>query len=189
MNRREKKKHPKLWHIHKLSMASGRVARRVERLAECPCELLAAHHADEVVFDDVPARGVAELGDRNLIINIAHVVQSLHVGAEGPLGWMVEFDDDDGILLVMVKFPKKTVFTARQLALVELVNEIRIKEVWVQPEDDCVYVGVAVWRSDVAQQLTVDDLVILRRRVDGPDEQPVRTGARKRVRVGAAKKP
>ncbi len=169
-------------------MASGRVARRVDRPAECPCELLGGEAADEVVFDDVPARAVAELGDRNLVINISHVVQSLHVGAEGPLGWMVEFDDDDGILLVMVKYPAKTVFTARQLSLVELVNEVRIKEVWVQPEDDCVYVGVAVWRSDVAQQLTVQDLVILRRSVDGPDEQPVRSGNRKRMRVVAAKK-
>ena len=169
-------------------MASGRVARRVEQLAECPCEILAAHHADEVIFDDVPARAVAEEGDRNLVINISHVVQSLHVGAEGPLGWMVEFDDDDGVLLVMVKYPVKTVFTARQLALVELVNEVRIKEVWVQPEDDCVYVGVAVWRSDVAQQLTVQDLVVLRRSVDGPDVQPVKTGNRKRMRVVASKK-
>ncbi len=164
-------------------MATGRVARRVERPAECPCELLAAHPADEITFDDVPARAVAEEGDRNLVINISHVVQSLHLGPEGSLGWMVEFDDDDNVLLIMVKFPAKTVFTSRQLSLVELVNEIRIKEVWVQPEDDCVYVGVAVWRSDVVQQLTVTDIVVLHRSIDGPEEQPVKGGNRKRIRM------
>jgi hypothetical protein len=161
------------------SASSGRrAARPVDRPAECLCELLGGQPRDEIVYDDVPARAVEDLGDRALVTNVAHVVQSLHAAVTNSLEWHVEFEDD-GTIIVMVKFPARTVFTARQLALVELVNEVRIKDVWVQPEADCVYVGTTVVRSDVAIQLTVQDIVILRRAVD--NEPKGRGGKRKRV--------
>jgi hypothetical protein len=160
--------------------SSGRhAARPVERPAACLCELLKAHPSDEIVYDDVPARAIEDPGDRALATNVAHVVQSLHAAVTNSMEWHVEFDDG-GTIIVMVKFPARTVFTARQLALVETVNELRIKDVWIQPEDDCVYVGTTLVRSDVALQLTVQDIVILRRAVD--DESKGRGGVRKRAR-------
>jgi hypothetical protein len=160
-------------------------ARPVERLRECPCELLGAATTDHVSFDQRPANVLSDAGDRDLVLNVARIALSVHVGTAGAIEWGVEEDgDDEQIINVMVKYPHKTCFTDQQIELIKLVNQLRVRSVWVQPEDDCVYIGVALWRSDVVGKFTVQDVVIVRRAVDA-DTEAAKPPTRKRARVSA----
>lgn len=171
------------------SVPGRRMARPVERLQECPCELIGASPVDIVSFDHGPARILTDEGDRHLALNIAQVALGLHIGSIDALEWSVEQDSqDDSVVNVMTKFPLATCFTLQQLNLVQLVNELRVKDVWVQPEEDCVYLGVAMWRSDVVRQVTVQDLVVLRRSIESAADAPTKSGTRKRLRASAPSK-
>lgn len=165
------------------SSSGSHRARPVERLRECPCELLGAASTDHVSFDQRPANVLSDAGDRALVLNIAQIALSVHVGTLGAIKWGVEEDgDDEQIINVMVKYPHKTCFTDQQIELIKLVNKLRVRSVWIQPEDDCVYIGVAVWRSDVVGQFTVQDLVIVRRAVD-EDTVAAKPPSKKRARA------
>lgn len=171
------------------SVPGRRVSRPVERLLECPCELLDAAPVDIVSFDHTPAFILTDDGDRYLALNIAQVALSLHAGSTDALEWSVEADTEDaGVVNIMTKYPRSTCFTLQQLNFVHLVNELRVRSVWVQPEEDCVYLGVAMCRSDVVQQVTVQDIVILRRAIDSGGDAPTKSGPRKRLRASAPNK-
>ena len=167
-------------------MAASQTARPVRRSGECVCELLGAAATDVVTIDTTPANRISGAGDRALVLNVAQVALSIHVGTASAMDWNVEDDaEDERILNVMFRFPAKTCFTDQQIEIVKLVNRLRVRSVWVQPEDDCVYIGVAVWRSDAVGEFVVQDIVIIRRASE-PDEDPEETKAatsRKRARV------
>lgn len=157
-------------------------ARIPAKPATCVCQILDAPNSSEVVFDDVPARVIADLGDRALVTNVAHVIMTLDATMTNAREWHIETDPEEpNLYVVMVKFPAGSIFTSRQLSLVELVNELRVKQVWVQPEEDCVYIGTTVWNSTADITLTVQDIVVIRHMVDeDPTDRP---GTRKRQRV------
>ena len=158
-------------------------ARPVGRLAECPCALLDGAAADQVIVDNRPATSIADAGDRALATNVARIALSVHVGTATASGWTVEDDAADArVFNIMVKFPAGTCFTHQQLELVTLVNRLRVRSVWVQPEEDCVYLGAALWRSDVVGGFTVQDVVVVRRVADD-DGPAVDAGTGKRARA------
>lgn len=166
-------------------MATSSRARSVTKLDTCPCELIDAAPADRTAIDETPANILDDEGDRHLALNLAQITLALHIGTVDALGWAVEADSSDkSIVNIMVRYPAGTCFTLQQLNLVQLVNELRVKEVWVQPEAEAVYVGVAMWRTGVAHEFTVQDLIVLRR-VAEPGATP---GSRKRARIGTSKK-
>lgn len=160
-------------------MATSR-ARPVRSTGECACALLGAASTDIVTIDIRPANSIPDAGDRELVLNVAQVALSMHVGTDSAVEWSVEKDtEDDRIVNAMFKYPYKTCFTDQHIEAIKLVNKMRVRSVWVQPEDDCVYVGVSVWRSDVVAHFTVQDVVLVQRAVAVEDE-PV--GTKKRAR-------
>jgi hypothetical protein len=145
-------------------MASESRPRPVRPSKLCVCEIFDAGANSTVNIDTRPARDVADAGDRGLVINVAQVALSVRFGSAQVQCWFVEKDAEDArVIHVMFKFPAKTCFTHQQLELIKLVNTLRVREVWVQPEDTCVYVGAALWRSDTVAEFTVQDVVIIRR--------------------------
>lgn len=127
----------------------------------CPCRTLGAP-SEKIVIDSRPIENTA-IGrnlapeEQELVLSLVHVVSSLQ-GLDCK-SWSLEQDfNDEALVNVLFAFEPNTCVTYTHFEMIRCVNRLRVRQVWVQPETDQLYIGVALQRAGT-QVLTVAAVV------------------------------
>jgi hypothetical protein len=136
-----------------------------------------------VEFTSDFAHSLEDPNDRVLVNSIAATAQALLLGVADVQEFHQELTTEH--INVIIKFPPNTCIDFEQFFAIKLINEDRIRKLWVQPDAAYVAMCVSVWRSDIQRPTSVIDVVLLTRRVsaaNGDRAQPARlTGKRQRM--------
>ncbi len=124
---------------------------------------------ETIEFDVIPAEDVPE-EDRNAVLQVAKVMLTLHHPRVRCESWFVKTDaGETGRYEVVVRWPARTMFSLNQLALVELVNSIRVEDVWVQSESDHVLLCASYRGATLAPLLVRQEIRIVTAKLGQPD--------------------
>ena len=100
--------------------------------------------------------------ERNIILNVAKIMLTVHYPQKKSSGWVVETEDKH--YNISVFYPADTIFDLDQLSLVQQVNPTLVSRVWIQPEKERVVLCASILKPSESIINTVHDIYIIQKK-------------------------
>lgn len=121
-----------------------------------------------ITFNNMPIIDVHP-EDVNLVQNVAKIMLTIKYPQLQPHDWQFDPLVDENCYFLRCDFQGLVKFSLKDLLLIDLVNQVRVKDVWVQPHEHSTSLCAYVWKRNSPFTITVTTITIQRAKAQLPN--------------------